>query len=87
MYELLNCPDGARVRKTDLADEFSVTTRQVQEDLQFFKDHHLIDPNVQKGYKPEPRFFQIWDFLRRKNRKKYRFDIHWNKTQHDRKDL
>ena len=86
-YELLNCPDGSQVRKIDLADEFSMTTRQIQEDLQFFKDHHLIDPNVQKGYKPEPRFFQIWDFLRRENRKKYCFDIHWNKAQHSRKDL
>ena len=86
-YELLNCPDGSQVRKMDLADEFSVTTRQIQEDLQFFKDHHLVNPNVQKGYKPEPRFFQIWDYLRRKNRQKYCFEIHWNKAQSIRNDL
>ena len=86
-YELLNCPDDARVRKMDLADEFDVTTRQIQDDLQFFKDHHLIDPNVQRGYKPEPRFFQIWDFLRRKDKQKYCFDIPWKKAQRSRKDL
>ena len=87
MYELLNCPDGSRVRKVDLADEFDVTTRQIQDDLQFFKDHHFIDPNVQRGYKPEPRFFQIWDFLRRKDKQKYCFDVPHKKAQRSRKDL
>ena len=85
MYELLNCPDNARVRKTDLVDEFDVTSKCIQGDMQFFRDHHLIDPNVQKGYKPEPRFFQIWDYLQRLNREKYCFDIPWNKAQHGRK--
>ena len=80
-YELLNCPDVGRVRKVDLADEFKVDSRSIQEDMQFFRENHLIDPNVQKGYKPEPRFFQIWDFLRRRDRKKYCFDVPWNKVQ------
>ena len=80
MYELLNCPDGARIRKTDLVDEFNTSSRTIQEDMQFFRENHLIDPNVQKGYKPEPRFFQIWDYLERLDHKKYCFDSPWQKV-------
>lgn len=79
-YELLNCPDNSRVRKADLADEFDKQGPTIQGDMRFFRDNHLIDPSVQKGYKPEPRFFQIWDFLRRKNRGKYRFDVPYKKV-------
>jgi hypothetical protein len=78
-YELLNCPDGARIRKADLADEFGLDSKNIQSDMRFFRDNHLIDSNVQKGYKPEPRFFQVWDFLRRRDREKYRFDVVWKK--------
>ena len=81
MYELLNCPDGARVRKTDLADEFDISPKGIQRDMQFFRDHHLIDPNIQKGYKPEPKFFQVWDYLERLDHGKYCFDTPWNKAQ------
>lgn len=84
MYELLNCPDSSRVRKNDLTDEFDVTPKCIQGDMQFFRDHHLIDANVQHGYKPEPRFFQVLDYLERLNHEKYCFDIPWNKAQHDR---
>ena len=79
MYELLNCPDNARVRKTDLIDEFTSSPRTIQEDMQFFRENHLIDPNVQKGYKPEPRFFQVWDYLERLDSEKYCFDTPWQK--------
>jgi hypothetical protein len=78
-YELLNCPDTARVRKTDLIDEFNSSPKTVQEDMQFFRENHLIDPSVQKGYKPEPRFFQVWDYLERLNHEKYCFDTPWQK--------
>jgi hypothetical protein len=78
-YELLNCPENARIRKTDLADEFDVKPTTIQSDARFFRDNHLIDPNVQKGYKPEPRFFQVWDFLRRRDREKYHFDVPYKK--------
>jgi hypothetical protein len=78
-YELLNCPDNSRVRKSDLADEFDVKPTTIQSDIRFFRDNHLIDPSVQKGYKPEPRFFQVWDFLRRRDREKYRFDVAYKK--------
>ena len=86
-YELLNCPDNARVRKTDLVDEFDSNAKYIQEDMQFFRDHHLVDPNIQKGYKPEPRFFQVWDYLERLNHAKYCFDIPWRKAQRTRKDF
>ena len=43
--------------------------------MRFFRDNHLIDPNVQKGYKPEPRFFQVWDYLEAPDIEKYRFDV------------
>jgi hypothetical protein len=78
-YELLNCPDNSRVRKSDLADEFDVKPTTIQSDIRFFRDNHLIDPSVQKGYKPEPRFFQVWDYLRRRDREKYRFDVAYKK--------
>ena len=79
-YELLNCPDGARVRKADLVDEFNSDSSTIQSDIRFFRDNHLIDPSVQKGYKPEPRFFQVWDFLRRRDPIKYRFDVTYKKV-------
>jgi hypothetical protein len=48
-YELLKCPDGARVRKSDLADEFEVEPKTIQNDMRFFRDNHLIDSNIQKA--------------------------------------
>ncbi len=79
-YELLKCPEGARVRKTDLADEFDVKPLTIQRDMQFFRDNHLIDANIQKGYKPEPRFFQAWDYLERLDSKKYCFEKNWREA-------
>jgi hypothetical protein len=78
-YELFNCPEGAKVRKTDLADEFDIEPKTIQKDIIFFKDNHLINPNVQKGYKPEPSFFQVWDYLGRLNKEKYCFGKSWRK--------
>ncbi|MDI6752809.1 MAG: hypothetical protein QME78_00255 [Thermodesulfobacteriota bacterium] len=79
-YELLKCPDGARVRKTDLADEFDVEPKTIQNDMRFFRDNHLIDSNVQKGYRPEPRLFQVWDFLERLDPKKFCFEKNWREA-------
>jgi len=80
MYELLKCSDGARVRKSDLADEFGVETRTIQSDIRFFRDNHLIDTNVQKGYKPEPRLFQVYDYLERLDAEKYCFEKGWREV-------
>lgn len=80
MYELLKCRDEARVRKTDLADEFGVEPKTIQNDITFFKDNHLINPNVQKGYKPEPRLFQVYDYLERLDPEKYCFETNWREV-------
>jgi hypothetical protein len=79
-YELLRCRDGIRVRKTDLADEFETDSKTIQRDMQFFRDNHLIDPNVQKGYKPEPRLFQVYDYLERLDKEKYCFEKNWREV-------
>ena len=79
-YELLKCPEGARVRKSDLVDEFDVDSKTIQRDMRFFRDNHLIDSNIQKGYKPVPRLFQVWDYLERLDPKKYCFEESWREV-------
>jgi DeoR/GlpR family transcriptional regulator of sugar metabolism len=77
MQQLLRCSDGERIRKTDLVDEFEVEPKTIQRDMQFFLHHHLIHPNVHKGYAPEPRLFQIVDRLERLDPVKYDFEKPW----------
>ncbi|MFA5382454.1 MAG: toprim domain-containing protein [Candidatus Micrarchaeia archaeon] len=79
-YELLKCQDGSCVRKADLMDEFGVDSKTIQRNMQFFRDHHLIDVNIQKGYKPAPRFNQVFDYLERLDSKKYCFETYWREV-------
>jgi hypothetical protein len=79
MHSLLKCGDD-RVRKSDLADEFEVDGKTIQRDMQFFVNHHLIHPNTQKGYHPEPRFNQVVDYLERLDPIKYDFEKMWQEV-------
>jgi len=80
MHQLLKCPDGERVRKTDLADEFEVEPKTIQRDMQFFVSNHLVHPNMHKGYKTEPRLFQVVDQLERRDPEKYNFEKTWQEV-------
>ena len=68
------------MRKTDLADEFEVEPKTIQRDVQFFINNHLIHTNMQKGYKPEPRLFQVADHLERLDPERYNFEKTWQEA-------
>lgn len=80
MNRLLQCSDGEKIRKSDLADEFDCEPKTIQRDMVFFLQNHLISPNVNKGYSPEPRLMQIVDRLERLDPEKYDFEKSWREA-------
>jgi hypothetical protein len=76
MYSLFHCDEGSRLRKADLIDEFDVTAKTIQRDMQFFINHKLVEPNIQGGYKPQPKFFRMIEQLKQIDPVKYNFDVH-----------
>jgi hypothetical protein len=75
MYSLLHCQEGERFRNSDLVDEFTVNRKTIKRDMEFFVKHRLIEPNVQTGYRPQPKFFRLWNRLEKLDPEKYRFDV------------
>jgi hypothetical protein len=81
MQQLLRCNLGERIRKSDLVDEFDLRDgKTIQRNMQFFLHHHLVAPNTQRGYSPEPKLFQIVDRLERIDPIKYDFEKSWREV-------
>jgi predicted DNA-binding transcriptional regulator YafY len=80
MYQLIHCQEGDRVRKNDLADEFDITGKTIQRDIQFFIQYKLIEPNVHTGYRPQPKFFRLINRLEAIDPQKYNFDVFYDEV-------
>lgn len=83
VYQLLHCQEGDRVRKGDLADEFDINAKTIQRDMQFFIRYKLVEPNIQSGYKPQPKLFRLMNRLELMDPQKYNFDVHYKEIYPD----
>lgn len=83
MYSLFHCDGASKLRVGDLADEFEVGKKTMQRDLQFFINHKLVEPGVQNGYKPQPKFFRLIEQLKQIDPVKYNFEVHYSQIYPD----
>ena len=72
--KLLRCTKQEKLRKADLAEEFSVVNKVIQRDMYWFIKNRLVNPNTQSGYVPLPRLFKLMGRLEKLNPEKYKFE-------------
>jgi hypothetical protein len=83
VYQLRHSGEDDRFRNVDIANEFEVSRQTIQKDMQAFIRHHLIDPKMQNGYKPQPKFNRLMSHLQRLDPEKYNFDRHYQEVYPD----
>jgi len=61
------------LKKADLADEYDVDKKTIQREMSWFVKNRLVLSNIQNGYLPGPRLFNLVSRLEKIDREKYDF--------------